>query len=196
MSDSDTTTARFGFFDLEAAFSATLTLIMSAFIDNISLRNMMPELQQAVEVLRYLSDAGNKAAEQRLADLDQFAANVWVEQSPISSILSHEIDLMNSEDLEMREQQRESGSEAPMEDDTQNINVSRAETVNFGADGAFVPPEQSIFGNDAGFQHGFNFEMYPPPDTNIIFGSFNDPNMPLTGVDELDWAEIERIFIA
>jgi proline utilization trans-activator len=29
-----------------------------------------------------------------------------------------------------------------------------------------------------------------------IYSSFNDPHLPLTGVDQLDWEEMERVFAA
>lgn len=68
--------ARFGFFDLDAAFSAAFILIMQAFLEGASAGSRPTALQEAIVVLEHLSGEGNKVARQRLADIRDFSNQV------------------------------------------------------------------------------------------------------------------------
>ncbi|THZ87636.1 hypothetical protein D6C83_09438, partial [Aureobasidium pullulans] len=68
--------ARFGFFDLDATFSAAFVLIMLRIEDGKSLRPP-DEILEACRVLQYLSIAGNRMAGRRLRDINDFCIRVW-----------------------------------------------------------------------------------------------------------------------
>lgn len=186
--------ARFGFFDLEATFSAALTLVMMGFIDNVRSSDMPPELKQAVEVLQYLSLAGNRAAEQRLRDIEQFSSHVWPGQSmetPRSRSMSSGAtprslardtregrgdDLY--EDLHDQEGERQPSQAAP--------NIQQNDTT--------TEQQQEHMSPLIDFNKGCDFGTDLNLEADGIYSSFNDPSLPLTGVDQLDWAEMEKIF--
>ena len=67
----------FGYFDLDAAFSAAFILAMMGFVENDDSDSPPEGLRASAQILRYLCKAGNKAAEGRLKDLKQFCGHVW-----------------------------------------------------------------------------------------------------------------------
>ncbi|RSL94845.1 hypothetical protein CEP52_012423 [Fusarium oligoseptatum] len=69
-------TPLFGYFDLDATFSAAFVLTMMGFVEG-DLQEPPEGLKQAAEILKYLSNAGNSAAQRRLNDLKQFCLHVW-----------------------------------------------------------------------------------------------------------------------
>ncbi|THV64073.1 hypothetical protein D6D27_10537, partial [Aureobasidium pullulans] len=79
-------TARFGFFDLDATFSAAFVLIMLRIEDGKSLRPP-EEILEACRVLQYLSIAGNRMAGRRLRDINDFCTRVWPTASSIHETL-------------------------------------------------------------------------------------------------------------
>lgn len=160
---------------------------MVGFAENTDLHNMMPELHQAVDILQYLSRAGNKAAEQRLADVDQFSVHVWGSSPRPSGCVDTEVATTASHGIA-----QSALDLVPRED--QPPGPLHAQSNQAAADYSMDQHEQSVFGYAVDFQNGFNFDMDLHTDADGIFSSFNDPNLPLTGVDELDWAEIGRIF--
>lgn len=204
------TIARFGFFDLDATFSAALTLVMVGFIDGVEEIAKMPaEFEQAVDVLQHLSEAGNMAAEQRLRDIRQFCSFIWptgtasglpvvmaggeqtdAPRSPVSSE-------QNRHSRPAQEMDRTSVVRAA-EGTTWATGQGDADNVGFGGErdngeGSHIQ-DQSSTDYLVDFERGYNF-MDLDTDADGIYLSFKDPNLPLTGVDQLDWAEMEKVFI-
>ncbi|TPX09886.1 uncharacterized protein E0L32_008908 [Thyridium curvatum] len=182
--------ARFGFFDLDATFSAALTLVMFGFLDGVSdIANMPPELDQAVDVLLHLSRAGNKAAEQRLRDIRQFCSFIWPDL-PVSEEAPSGANL----EKQYTREERIRGSSSAVPDP--GIEVDRTATGYGDLQDAMDRTSQAdevVMSDIVDFEKGNNF-LDLNMEADGIYSSFNDPTLPLTGVDDLDWAEIEKVF--
>lgn len=151
-------------------------------------------LLEAAKVLQYLSNAGNKAAQQRFHDLQVFCSHVW---SPDDM----------SEDWRWLK--------------GQTIGVRETEVVDKAAENCVDPALNDVMAEEGrasqsfspwlnarsigltSSEHGGVALDFDIPDAlgfdlidqaGDIYSCFNDPNLPLTGVDEVDWAEIGKIF--
>ncbi|KAL6409189.1 hypothetical protein AUP68_05560 [Ilyonectria robusta] len=203
---SEESIALFGFFDLDATFSAAFVLIMMGFVKTNNPQKPPDGLKQAVDVLEYLSAAGNKAAEQRLGDLKQFCFHVW---SP--DILSDDWKWLGVHQV------------AGQDDISAGAVISTMATSGELALVNHAPRQVErapLYSSDWPEKWGVCYDgMTPMPSTNVgqgsamldfdfegtfgmdmshgagdIYSSFNDPDLPLTGVDEVDWAEIGKVF--
>ncbi|OQE17953.1 hypothetical protein PENSTE_c019G08083 [Penicillium steckii] len=160
------TIPRYGFFDLDATFSAAFVLVMEGFI-NISQREPPPALKQAFEVLQFLAQSGNYAAEQRLQDISQSCSHVWP---------NHASDIPSS--------------------DRGSPQVNRSvemRGVGRGDEGQLLEPWANLLSTNTAFgvQDDWNIDLSGQAED--IYFSFNNPTLPLTGVDYTDWLEIEKI---
>ncbi|KAK7402574.1 hypothetical protein QQX98_011679 [Neonectria punicea] len=162
-------------------------------------------IKQAAEVLQYLSAAGNKAAEQRLSDLKQFCYHVWspdlllddwkwlgVKQaSDVSDPLTTVMNPMTTfSDSGIGNHPHRSGENAPLYQSTWPENwgvcydgMTGMPTTETGQRSAML---------DFDFEETFGVDL--TNGAGDIYSSFNDPDLPLTGVDEVDWAEIGKMF--
>lgn len=72
--------AKFGFFDLDAIFSAAFVFVMAAvYGENNTSR--IAEIRSALNLLEFLSNCGNKAASCRLADIRQMCSRLGIDIS-------------------------------------------------------------------------------------------------------------------
>ncbi|TDZ19579.1 Proline utilization trans-activator [Colletotrichum orbiculare MAFF 240422] len=198
--------APFAFFDLDAAFSAAFVLIMRGFAHkNDSQKPPPPELLKAMEVLEYLSDAGNKAAAHRLKEVRQFACHVWArahfppakddDVPMLEAAGSHEAPQAgepNGMELAGRSRAASMGSQQAVVSppDPSPSTQPSWDGEMFGRDGSSEPyGSDMLFGLDLNSSLGQDFSL----EAEGIYASFNDPNLPLTGVDQLDWAELEKM---
>ncbi|KAE8331808.1 hypothetical protein BDV39DRAFT_200953 [Aspergillus sergii] len=197
------TIPRYGFFDLDATFSGAFVLVMTGLIDKTR-DQPPPALDQAFDVLRFLSRAGNLAAERRLQDITHSCMHIWP-----NHILGAD-----------RQQGEQADSGSPSA-----INLS---SLGPGGDASgphtsasAIPPQPPQYTTVAaeGWEQDRDesrlLETWMHPDTanatfdmqvdwdwhldlsveaEGIYSSFFDPSLPLTGVDHLDWQEIEKIF--
>lgn len=163
-----------------------------------------PALDQAFDVLRFLSRAGNLAAERRLQDITHSCMHVWP-----NHILGAD---------RQQGEQVDSGSLSA-------ISLSslgpRGDASVPHTSASAIPPQPPQYTTVAaeGWEQGRDesrlLETWMHPDTanatfdmqvdwdwhldlsveaEGIYSSFFDPSLPLTGVDHLDWQEIEKIF--
>lgn len=163
---------------------------MFGFLDGVSdIANMPPEINQAVDVLLHLSRAGNKAAEQRLRDIRQFCSFIWPDL-PVSE------EAPSGANLEKHDTQEERirGSSSVVPDP--GIEVDRT-AAGYGdlqdATDSTSQADEVVMSDIVDFEKGNNF-LDLNMEADGIYSSFNDPTLPLTGVDDLDWAEIEKVF--
>ncbi|KAE8374877.1 FAD-linked oxidoreductase-like protein [Aspergillus bertholletiae] len=187
------TIPRYGFFDLDATFSGAFVLVMMGLVDKPQ-DQPPPALDQAFDVLRFLSRAGNLAAERRLQDITHSCLYVWP-----NHILGAE---------------RQQGEEA---DGGSPINARDPHTST-SAIPPQPPPQYTAMATDGWEQDrdesrlletwmhpdaaNATFDMQVDWDWDLdlsveaegIYSSFFDPSLPLTGVDHSDWLEIEKIF--
>ncbi|KAM5356448.1 hypothetical protein ACJ41O_003094 [Fusarium nematophilum] len=180
--------ALFGYFDLDATFSAAFVLTMMGFVEG-DLQEPPEGLKQAAQVLKYLSNAGNSAAQRRLHELKQFCAHVWspttmtddwswLKEGSVSSF-------DNSPDVR----------QMPEVDDGGGTSQLQNPMGSFGALGVWMP-WQTVGGEacNLDFSASENFQVDLSLEAGGIYSSFNDPTLPLTGVDDVDWAEIGKMF--
>ena len=189
-----------GYFDLDCTFSAAFILLAKGFIKSSDPADAPKGLAEAAEILQFLSDSGNKSAEQRLNDLKQFCYHVWTPDrnskdwkwlsdfnsepaapfidSPMTGGLPETALAQGSQISQMSQLQ----SFWPSEWDGWFNEIPASSTL--------ADPQNAMFAYDV----NENFEMALNHQANEIYTSFNDPALPLTGVDEMDWAEMEKIF--
>ncbi|RSL73813.1 hypothetical protein CEP54_000025 [Fusarium duplospermum] len=186
----DKSIALFGYFDLDATFSAAFVLTMMGFVEG-DLQEPPEGLKQAAEVLKYLSSAGNSAAQRRLNDLKQFCLHVW---SPTN---------MTDDWSWLKEGSVSSLNNSP--ENRQNMPGDGGGDPNLQADAmttwgpaAWISWQSTAAnGDDAvhlDFSASENFQMDLSHEAGDIYSSFNDPTLPLTGVDDVDWAEVGKMF--
>lgn len=189
----------FGYFDLDATFSAAFILLAKGFIRSSDPENAPKGLAEAAEILQFLADSGNKAAEQRLNDLKQFCYHVWTPDR-------------NSKEWKWLSDFRSDPSapvtDSPMPDSVPDIGLAQGVQLNQISqlqsfwpeewDGWFNEIPNSAYTNPQNTMFAYNvnenFEMALNHQADEIYTSFNDPALPLTGVDDMDWAEMEKIF--
>lgn len=163
-------------------------------------------LKQAVDVLEYLSAAGNKAAEQRLGDLKQFCYHVWspdnlsedwkwlgVRQMAVQDDLSAGAVISTMEasgELDLVNHAPRQAEMAPL------YSSDWPEKWGVCYDGMTLMPSTDVGQGSAMLDFDFEetFGMDMSHGAEDIYSSFNDPDLPLTGVDEVDWAEIGKVF--
>ncbi|KEQ93025.1 hypothetical protein AUEXF2481DRAFT_346317 [Aureobasidium subglaciale EXF-2481] len=167
----DRTIARFGFFDLDATFSAAFVLIMLRISDETG-DAPPPKILEACQVLEYLSVVGNQMATRRLNDIKEFCYHVWPNFT-----------LHNQASHVLLEQSLQAGS-LPAHQDISAPSQAQGDFMDhsvladldlrpYAADGAL----STDFFNGAG----------------DIYSCFNDPSLSLTGRDLDDWMEMSRI---
>ncbi|CAI7644208.1 unnamed protein product [Penicillium pancosmium] len=192
------TIPRFGFFDLDATFSAAFVLVMGGFI-NSSQDEPPPALSQAYEVLQFLARSGNFAAEQRLQDISQSCSHVWPshifnkasssEGSPQVSMISRTGGLNLTQD--------ESGDRRHFG----NYPIQPRSSMSFGSgsrhnhhdESQWLEPWANLLSTDTVFGTRDDWNIDLSGEAEDIYSSFNNPTLPLTGVDYMDWLEIEKV---
>lgn len=189
--------ARYGFFDLDATFSAAFVLVMAGFAENVK-EQPPPALDQAFQVLEFLSRAGNLAAEQRFHDIAQSCSHVWpnyVFQGAPRGTQTREIG--SAIDRAQRA--------VPRQGLTRSSGLYPSAALPYASmaqdSGQYYPDESGLLeswnhdenSNGAfGIQGDWGFDL--TGEAEGIYSSFHNPTMPLTGVDYMDWLEIEKVF--
>ncbi|KAH8433109.1 Zn(II)2Cys6 transcription factor [Aspergillus melleus] len=173
---------RYGFFDLDATFSAAFILVMMGFIGD-SESKPPPPLDQAFVVLRFLSQAGNLAAEQRLQDILQSCLRVWPDHSTGDKQLDEGRQAPAGTPT-TPSRAPPSGPFTPLATDGLNSLQEESRLLE-----PWMHPEMASGVFD--MQGGWNMDL--SGEAEGIYSSFYDPTMPLTGVDYTDWVEIEKV---
>ncbi|KAF2716168.1 hypothetical protein K431DRAFT_279514 [Polychaeton citri CBS 116435] len=173
--------ARFGFFDLDATFSAAFILVMTSILDGASGNALPNNIKLACDTLRYFSSSGNRAARQRLEDVAQFCSHIW----------SIDVEVILGDGVSRADHSRSNENEfTPHRNGLQQATGSSTELDPGGALYATtISPQDIAFDGDLTRSFHFDFEG----DTDGIFSSFNNSDLILTGIDHADWMEMERI---
>lgn len=190
----DKTIALFGYFDLDATFSAAFVLVMMGFIRSDDPKNPPEGLLEAAEVLQYLSNAGNKAAQQRFHELQVFCSHVW---SPDD--MSEDWRWLKNQTMEVQSSEMIDATvgtcdvSVPQEGlgEMSIASQSLSPWLNARSIG-LTSSEHGGVALDFDIPDALGFDLIDQ--AGDIYSCFNDPNLPLTGVDEVDWAEIGKIF--
>lgn len=161
-------------------------------------------LNQAFEVLQFLADAGNIAADRRLQDITHSCRRVW-HHYPRGE---HQPRQLDSEQTRIQS----TGPNSPLSQPAQRSSTYPASAVStflpppeytaVAADRGVCEPKEGTFIDTWMLPDASNVTFDIPGDMNFdlspeaegIYSSFYDPALPLTGVDHLDWLEIEKVF--
>lgn len=173
--------ARYGFFDLDATFSAAFVLVMVGFVDKT--QSQPPKaLDQASKVLQFLSRSGNTAAERRLQDITQSCSHVWPNH------------VFTGNDSPSHPQTMAPGSR-PASFLASSDPLPYVAVSSSGRDETrLLEPWSNLDVPDAMFDMQGDWDLDLSGEAEGIYSSFNNPTLPLTGVDYIDWLEIEKVF--
>ncbi|KAJ5773311.1 hypothetical protein N7457_008207 [Penicillium paradoxum] len=187
------TIPRYGFFDLDATFSAAFVLVMVGFLDKSP--NQPPSaLDQASKVLQFLSQSGNLAAERRLQDIAQSFSHVWPNHvfdttaSPSDTGPQAKAHTFAARLSDPGVHPLLGSSDGPV-----NMGVASSAQRNHRDETSLLEPWSNMDGQDAMFDMQGDWNQDLSGEAEGIYSSFNNPTLPLTGVDYIDWLEIEKI---
>ncbi|OQE47415.1 hypothetical protein PENCOP_c001G05572 [Penicillium coprophilum] len=186
------TIPRYGFFDLDATFSAAFVLVMVGFL-NKSQSQPPPALDQASKVLQFLSHSGNLAAERRIQDIAQSYSHVWPNHifnanTPSSDAGSHDKPRTLETSLAPRQDVLTSSDSPPY------MAVASSTRGDHQDEIRLLEPWSNMDVPDAMFDMQGDWDLDLSGDAEGIYSSFHNPTLPLTGVDYIDWLEIEKVF--
>lgn len=151
-------------------------------------------LEQAMEVLQYLARAGNVAAMQRLEDLRQFCYLAWPPE------ITAQWRWLEADKEDMMEVNTSVSSTAQLKaNENNNTSYAVDDYWSEGRSEWFTEPTNFSSNNVVGetlfpFDFGEKFEVDLAREAEGIYTSFNDPSLPLTGNDQTDWVELEKMF--
>ncbi|KAL2758877.1 hypothetical protein ACRALDRAFT_2097983, partial [Sodiomyces alcalophilus JCM 7366] len=185
--------------------------IGEGFVHMTETRTPPPEMHEAVSILSFMARAGNKAAAQRLMDVQQMSSQVWPTAPLRGDGHSEWTDSATRQDgdghPDNAQRQLESsgvGARQGIPDNASDAWRLRPQPPGgTPAAGGWTdndPMDQSIDfqGGFLGFDFSDLSGSFGGVDLNLeadgIYSSFHDPALPLTGVDQLDWAEVEKMF--
>ncbi|KAJ5623567.1 hypothetical protein N7490_012172 [Penicillium lividum] len=179
---------RYGFFDLDATFSAAFVLVMAGVIDNS--QDQPPQaLDQAFHILQFLSRAGNSAAEQRFQDIAQSCSHVWPNYVFGARAQTPSVDPLEDQapnHVIRQDMRKASLSSSVPPNHTNQVRLDESRLLEPWQSGA----------SDAMFDMEGDWGLDLTGEAERIYSSFHNPILPLTGVDYMDWLEIEKLFNA
>ncbi|KAJ5651728.1 hypothetical protein N7507_009154 [Penicillium longicatenatum] len=188
---------RYGFFDLDATFSAAFVLVMSGVLDK-SKDQPPPALDQAFHVLKFLSRSGNSAAEQRFQDISLSCSHVWpnyVFNKALPETRTTRMNPVRSQALNSAS--REELSKSPFGYSPAFSTYKTQDSGQFRLDESrLLEPWSQSGAPDAVFDMEIDWGLDLTGEAEGIYSSFHSPILPLTGVDHMDWLEIEKVFSA
>jgi hypothetical protein len=162
---------------------------MVGFVDD-SQRKPPLALDQTFEVLQFLAQAGNSAAERRLQDIAHSCSHVWPDY------------VFNTNErrggaLSQQKNQFRSGSrQYPLAGSPGDSLPS-----GFASGGRYHSHESrlpetwpNIDYTGSMFDMDVDWDMDLSGEAEGIYSSFHNPTLPLTGDDYIDWLEIEKVF--
>lgn len=167
---------------------------MKGFLEISDLQKPPEGLRQAADVLQHLSLAGSRAAEKRLEELRQFCHHVWPPEK-----MSDEWGILKSAHPAAPVAARWGATAAATDPGTvgssgagSSTQVAETPTTPGGALGHLPAWDNSWQGSDCMDMENFQVDL--SLDMGDIYSCYNDPSLPLTGIDELDWAEVGKMF--
>lgn len=150
-----------------------------------------PALYQAFEVLQFLSQAGNLAAERRLHDITQSCSHVWPENVLMSDSLPTDSVLRDQHQKDLP--QKDSQDPFLLSSEPPSNTALHAGWGVHRDEARLLEPLADINIPDAMFDMQGEWDLDLSGEAEGIYSSFNHPTLPLTGVDYIDWLEIEKV---
>ncbi|CAG8232124.1 unnamed protein product [Penicillium salamii] len=183
---------RYGFFDLEATFSAAFIHIMAGFLNKP--KEQPKSLGQAFEVLGFLARSGNPAAGKRLQDIAQSSLHIWP---------NHKFDIQASnqsvveKDPDATERARCENLRPLQPSHFPQDIIPLSDGHSYGLDeNEYSEPWDTLDPITPVFDMQGDLATHNPGEAEVIYSSFYNPTLPLTGVDYMDWLEIEKLLNA
>ncbi|KAJ5087326.1 hypothetical protein N7456_010942 [Penicillium angulare] len=190
---------RYGFFDLDATFSAAFVLVMTGVTEYTQDQPPLA-LEQAFDVLQFLALSGNFAAEQRFQDIAQSCSRVWpnyVIQGSPSNDQTTQIDPA-SQQQGNASSGNESGKNPLSNPFAASNHMSAAQDLDFEhhslEESRLLEAGAHSGASGVAFDMEGDWGMDLADEAERIYSSFHSPVLPLTGVDYMDWLEIEKVF--
>ncbi|KAM0713407.1 hypothetical protein Q7P37_010369 [Cladosporium fusiforme] len=187
--------ARFGFFDMDATFSAAFILVMIAILNGTTTETLPEEVRLACDVLLYLGKAGNQVAKDRLDDISRFCASVWrtSESSTLSGDTHASKSCPSSPPPEYGQVFENIAAGANAADNTyfqtlSGLSDTQGQTGS-SHDRSDSPTVASLQPPAAGETSGLDFF----DEAQCIYTGFDVPDFSLTGFDHGDWMEMEKL---
>ncbi|PLB48464.1 hypothetical protein P170DRAFT_411341 [Aspergillus steynii IBT 23096] len=188
---------RYGFFDLDATFSAAFVLAMVGFLDRTQ-TSPPPSLLRAFRVLRFLYRAGNSAAERRSRDIQHTCSQVWPNYTFDPDSLDQEESPPGTAPG-TRDQTR-----TPPPGPEPAHGPSSVRQPHYPPDGSnlscpsqmemnMLEPWAHSESMDAVFDMEEDWSLDLSGEAEGIHASFQNDTLPLTGVDYSDWLEIQKL---
>ena len=159
-----------------------------------------PALDQAFHVLQFLSRSGNSAAEKRFQDIAQTCSHVWPNykfQGDLTGIGTSHMGLIKDQAQYMAS--RNDLRKGPLSYSSalpHSIGVAQDSEQHRLDESRLLEPWAQTAASDAVFDMEGDLGMDLTGEAEGIYSSFNNPILPLTGVDYMDWLEIEKVFNA
>jgi hypothetical protein len=172
---------------------------MKGFLESEDFQKPPEGLGPAADVLRHLASSGNKTAQKRLDELKQFCYNVW---SPDN--MSKEWGwLKDSAPPSAPRSAATHASSVGMDPGTTGSGTTESSTLVSGqGQDVFMSSSNSLEPWETGWQNNpagdyinlDDFQLDLSMEMGSIYSCYNDPSLPLTGIDEVDWQEVGKMF--
>lgn len=151
------------------------------------------KLYEAFNVLQFLAQAGNQAAERRLQDITQSCLHVWPDVAFNASSSPTHVILQRSgqsytptNGLQPQDSSLSSSGPSPC----MAVNVDQGSHLD---EAGLLEPISDMDIPDVMFDMHGAWDLDLSGEAEGIYSSFHNPTLPLTGVDYIDWLEIEKI---
>lgn len=151
-------------------------------------------LGQAFEVLGFLARSGNPAAGKRLQDIAQSSLHIWP---------NHKFDIQASnqsvveKDPDATERARCENLRPLQPSHFPQDIIPLSDGHPYGLDeNEYSEPWDTLDPITPVFDMQGDLATHNPGEAEVIYSSFYNPTLPLTGVDYMDWLEIEKLLNA
>lgn len=153
-----------------------------------------PALDQASKVLQFLSRSGNLAAERRLQDIAQSYLHVWPDHV-FDANASHS-DVGSRDKTQTFAASPDSRQDALLTslDAHPYMAMASSSRSDHQDEIRLLEPWSNMDVPDAMFDMQGDWNLDLSGEAEGIYSSFHNPTLPLTGVDYIDWLEIEKVF--
>ncbi|KAL0934895.1 uncharacterized protein CTRU02_209486 [Colletotrichum truncatum] len=192
--------ANFGFFDLDAAYSAAFVFVL---VDSVAINTTQPcgvsKIRTAFNIVKHLSVQGNKAAAKRSAEIEQTCNHLGISfhEEPEENVQGPRSVLSGLEDIaQLSRGNGDSGTERTQEGDMHQgepaLPDSNLSTTHFDWTQAAATLFDCSASGSRGAQQSMAAALSFAEGGNEMFNSVWLDDFSLTGVVETDWAELDK----
>lgn len=194
--------AVFGYFDLDATFSVAFVLIMTSIIHTDGTPSQHHGIKDAILLLEYMAHHGNEAAEIRKRDIEQMCRVVWPcyhdDRGPTIEASMQPPHFRSYSRVDSSTITARSFTPLQSGEETLVRFRGQGETYPSTRQHVTIPPSSPAPFREIDRLNHLIFEDFEDLDNaegGGILSMYNDPTLPLTGVDASDWEEMESILL-